>query len=453
MPIVPLKSGMGVKTGEHHPPALDYAYPNARPYQGRFINSSDTMAYDFAFDHANLAREFLKKDFKLQALANPEFRNEIVATAVNDASLGLRFMALDEHVGRKASTYQASLITHELILRKLNRNLKYLTRVQQADRETIIKALRSTLKEGHSFNVYRLDIEKFYESIDLNSLRENIGRDGSISRSTLKVLDGFVSAVGRRAIPGVPRGLSISSTLSELYLRKFDRSIERAPNVYYYARYVDDIIVVTTANEDRKDFLRFIRSELPRGLRLNRIKSDAFNFQGQYTKNPTISGAIEFLGYAFHVHQVGPNYNKQLRKVTLDISSAKVRRFKTRLCKSLITYQSERDFETLKARIGILTGNYNLYDQDKGLSRNLGVYFNYRFIDFADSKSLPEMDRFLKFCLLSAAAPTATAAQSLTNIQRRSLLARLPSQAHRNRTFHHIPTDNLIRAVECWKHD
>lgn len=84
------------------------------------------MAYDFAFDQTNLARELLRKDFKLPAIADPQSRNEILSRAVSDASLGLRFMALDEHIGRKATTYQTSLISHELVLRKLNRNLRYL---------------------------------------------------------------------------------------------------------------------------------------------------------------------------------------------------------------------------------------------------------------------------------------------------------------------------------------
>lgn len=42
---------------------------------------------------------------------------------------------------------------------------------------------------------------------------------------------------------GLPRGLSISSVMSELYMKYFDLRIRRLEGVYYYARFVDDIVV------------------------------------------------------------------------------------------------------------------------------------------------------------------------------------------------------------------
>ena len=43
---------------------------------------------------------------------------------------------------------------------------------------------------------------------------------------------------------GVPRGFGVSAYLSELYMREIDNEIKALPDVIYYARYVDDIVII-----------------------------------------------------------------------------------------------------------------------------------------------------------------------------------------------------------------
>ena len=42
---------------------------------------------------------------------------------------------------------------------------------------------------------------------------------------------------------GLPRGLNISATLAELYMKDFDHNIVTTDGVFYYSRFVDDIII------------------------------------------------------------------------------------------------------------------------------------------------------------------------------------------------------------------
>ncbi|EPM56853.1 phage-related reverse transcriptase/maturase family protein, partial [Pseudomonas syringae pv. actinidiae ICMP 19103] len=41
------------------------------------------------------------------------------------------------------------------------------------------------------------------------------------------------------------RGLALSATITEIVMQDFDNSIKELDGVFYYGRYVDDIIVVT----------------------------------------------------------------------------------------------------------------------------------------------------------------------------------------------------------------
>ena len=78
---------------------------------------------------------------------------------------------------------------------------------------------------------------------------------------------------------GVPRGMNISATMSELYMRKFDRWIRSFDSVYFYARFVDDIIVFSNSLKDSLILIANLNSqlsELAEGLTINLKKTELF---------------------------------------------------------------------------------------------------------------------------------------------------------------------------------
>lgn len=411
------------------------------------------MAYDFSFDHKNLSRELRLDDFSLRRIPSKAHKERIVARAVEVAATNLALMPLDEHVGKKTTTYQIALMPQELVVRKLNRNLKYLTKVRQSDRETIITSLRELFKEGHAYKVYRLDIARFYESVDMGELRRLVSSDNSLSRTTINIFNGFLDRLAARAISGLPRGLSISATLAELYLRKFDHWVKKNNKVYYYARFVDDIIIITTEDGTSSSFLHGLYSALPPGLMLNSKKTKIYALGGEAKKTPSLAAEIDFLGYKFHIHEVKKANSDERRTVTLDISDRKVERFKSRLCKSLIDFSRNQNYNLLQDRFSVLCSNYNLYDRGKGINRNVGIYYNYRLIDESISASLAEMDQFIRYCLSCTTARTYQGASQLTDDQRRGLMSKMPSKSYSRKTFHYISAEKLITAVGCWKHE
>ena len=134
-----------------------------------------------------------------------------------------------------------NFIYDEFILRKINHNIKRIYKVKQADRNIIVNQIYNILKENPNYYIYRLDINSFYEAINRNKIVNKIFSSSVISVETKKLLQKVFERI--QETEGLPRGLSISATLSELYMKDFDYSIVTTDGVFYYSRFVDDIII------------------------------------------------------------------------------------------------------------------------------------------------------------------------------------------------------------------
>lgn len=133
-----------------------------------------------------------------------------------------------------------------LLMRMLNRNLRSCYKVQPANRFTILHVLRDLLEERHDVILLRLDIKSFFESIPFDELLDKLKEDGILCPESFKLLEQIKKSYTDKsnANVGIPRGVPCSSFLSEIYMRDVDSRIKSLPGVYYYARYVDDMIVL-----------------------------------------------------------------------------------------------------------------------------------------------------------------------------------------------------------------
>lgn len=126
-------------------------------------------------------------------------------------------------------------------------------KVKVANRDYVIRTLKMILDNDDPKIIIRADIKSFFESIDFTLLLEKLKRDAYVSPITVKCLKIVKSQLdessnckirGKLYNVGVPRGLSISSHLSELYMTHFDNLLKTLSGVYFYQRYVDDIVIV-----------------------------------------------------------------------------------------------------------------------------------------------------------------------------------------------------------------
>jgi hypothetical protein len=294
---------------------------------------------------------------------------------------GFAALKLEPIVIKKKIAHCVRSTPHSVVLRGLNRLIRQATKVRPSDRDTIIRRLRTVLIEGVPHRIYKFDIKAFFESLDAKQLYEQIANIPELPRSATIVLENYLNEVRARGIIGMPRGVPLSATLSEFALQRFDGELSILPEVYFHARYVDDIVVVTGARENPNEFTRKIRKLLlPLGLELNHKKTKRIDIPVQAKSNgQAILGQFDYLGYNFSIHETARNADRNFaREVDVTIAGTKIARMKTRLCFSVKALIDDGDLNQFERRLQLLTGNYSIRDFAKERSRNTGLYCNYR---------------------------------------------------------------------------
>ncbi len=414
-------------------------------------NSSFNL-YDPSFNYASLSNRLLKSDFKKNSsLYNDKFKTSVVNSAMNLAKTGFLSASLkpENLAGRKI--FQLSNISEELVLRKATENLKKISKVKQSDRISIVKRLKLFCEEGTAFQIAKFDIKNFFESIDTQKLEDRLAKALSTSPATELVLKTFLQQCRANEVVGLPAGIPISAILSEFLLRDFDKFFKNDPDILFYARYVDDIIMVLVPELQKTSFKRKVLSELPDGLQLNTKKTKTKLLKGfdEDCQN-LFDWGFEYLGYGFTINTLGGK--KKPRKVKLDIGITKIKKQKTRLILAFRQYLEDNIFEDLLARIRLITCNYKFYDQRKGRTRSSGNRHIYSLIDQSMS-SLVELDSFLKKILLSGSGKiSGPLCLNLSKSQKIKIIEQSFVGGFKNRVHFSFKPEELKRLLECWKY-
>lgn len=174
-------------------------------------------------------------------------KNELKEKAYN---ISRRKISLDitTKVIRGHQAYVTNNLETMLVCQIIKLELRRSYRLYPADMNVIIDQIKGLLDNPMPKIVIRADIRHFFESIPQQTLVQKLIDDGFVSCQTIKYLKGIlfnynIKTSNEQAI-GLPRGLAFSSHLSELYMLSIDEKIKRIPGIYYYKRYVDDIIIV-----------------------------------------------------------------------------------------------------------------------------------------------------------------------------------------------------------------
>ncbi len=283
----------------------------------------------------------------------------------------------------------------ELVLKKLNDNIKRLFKVKTSDRHAIVKQTISLLQDSQPISIIRLDIKNFYESIDRNKIISFVNDQWLLSHQNRMILKSFNESSQITATTGLPRGLSISSTLSELGLRRFDSKVRKIKDVYFYGRFVDDMVIFCTRNpHEIIDEISGLLTDLDLNLEFN-DKTFIFNAGVKNEK----AEFIDYLGYKI-IFETLPEQTKP-RELTVQISDKKIHKIKDRLHKSFRSYCRTRTFDLLSARLKFLTGNqYIIGDIDRTKLKS-GIYYNYPLL--TTNFQLKQLDTFYQKLIISKA--------------------------------------------------
>lgn len=256
-------------------------------------------------------------------------------------------------------------------IKQIARNISRIYKVKQANRTNIVTQLCDTLNDGFPYHVLKLDVQEFYESIDHKLLLSKLRSDQLLSATTLRLIERLLWDYAQKAGTlgrGLPRGVGVSAVLSELFMRDFDKHVSALNDVAYYARYVDDIVVLfaptkgATTDKYRERIVEQLRQKrlLVNGAKTTESPSD---------KN---GWSLTYLGYTFKY--------KDSTKCDILMSNEKFERYQRRLDASFIRYHRQRANNSKKAyrllvkRVQYLTSNTQLTHSKQNAF--VGIFFS-----------------------------------------------------------------------------
>lgn len=270
------------------------------------------------------------------------------------------------------------------------------------DRESIAVVLRNSLSRKSGIGIVRIDVRKYFDSISHTVLEKQIGADSRVDQITRRTVQTFLRSfdrVGPGKRRGVPTGLPLGNCLADFYLSNLDRELVRTEGVIFYARYVDDIIIVTFKTEQTKELYSEVVARLKKlNLEINGNKSGWWVTQeGKTVESSATTLAKE--GDEFRIDYLGYCY-KGGRSIDVDMTDARKKKMESRIEKAYSTWAkslnarkgSNRRMSAdglLVKRMEVLCGNYRLW----GVKSNAkaGIYFSNSVLN-PDAESLVQLD-------------------------------------------------------------
>lgn len=367
-----------------------------------------------------------------------------VSSQINSKDFKISFTQESGPGGKKVYVIDQELPAQFYAIKKLESNLASLYRLKPANRDEVMKQLIGMISDGFNYHVLRTDISSFFESIPHDRILKKLKEDQLLSQKSLRLISGilfrYATLAGTPGI-GLPRGLGISSYLSELYMREFDQRVKMLGEVVFYARYVDDIVVlfaplpgadVRVKLPKIRDFLGDI--SLTMNLAAKKTKESPVNNQGI----PEAKGAwnFEYLGYRIDFRS----------GLSVFVSRERLKRYKNRVLACFRRYESQRSKNHKKAyrllikRVRFLTSNTQLTHNKS--NAYVGIYFNNMHI--TDYKDLMILDKIRDIELSRLSSPSLKAKLSKYSFVK----------GFRERTFRRFHKEGEFKEiVEAWKYE
>ena len=340
--------------------------------------------------------------------------------------------------------YIAKLVSRRVLLDYLNRYFQRRLEVKVSNRSVLIGGLKAILKDTSPMKVFRSDFEGFYESVDREILWGKILAFGKFKKRELFYLKVFFDELDRQNVNGLPRGVSLSATLAEFYLKEFDQQCTELNGVFFYGRYVDDFIVVSLLSKTIKGL---IENQLPAGLSLNKDKTKELAL-GKATENSEgYIGEINFLGYKFDI------FNRKLhrrRVFDVSISEVKVKALKTKIVLCYRDFCKNKNFPLLVKRMEYITGNVILPNKFDNRELKTGIFYNYQEMTDRGVDSLKELDSFMKMIIFSSGCRVVSVSTTLNKQQKQVLRKYSFSKGFSHRFTKKLSFQELKLVTKCF---
>lgn len=330
----------------------------------------------------------LKKTLREQKEIELKSQLDLISNRISSKSFNVELTKIDIP-GGKPIYIAPKTPEHFFAIKQIQRNISRLYGVKQTDRSSIVEQVILLLGDKFPKYVIRTDIKDFYESIPHEQLFDKINSDNLLTPFSRNVLRSIFNSFKLKASSnkGVPRGIGVSAYLTELFMRDIDDELRELKGLIYYARYVDDIILIFSpfSSERNRDYLKDVKGVIEEKyhLRMNVAKTHEFDLRG--------------IGRNYSFDYLGYRLTFGTASVKVNMTNSKLNKYKERLdeaFKHYLNYGKVHENEARKQlvkRIRFLTGNTKLKNNKKDII--VGVYYTNRYITEFDE--LRALDNYL----------------------------------------------------------
>lgn len=294
-------------------------------------------------------------------------------------------------------------------MKQLQINLQKTFKVKQANRHLIMTNIKLLLKTKRPFYIIRTDVSSFFESIPQEQLKHIVIDNTLLSYKSKifvnAILNEYETEKAKLAEDegyemkdgcGVPRGIGISSLLSEIYMRDLDNSIKKRPEVIFYVRYVDDIFMLLADLPQSKDIKSYY------GDLVNDFKKKGLSLKLTTDEKCSLFNCFEHKDKVFEVSYLGYKLTittkvSKSADVTYSMSDNKKNRITTRIDNAFKRFNDTNKYDIHQARkdlvdsLKLITGNVRLHKSKSGIKT--GLYYNSDLLD--DKHDLEKLNTYL----------------------------------------------------------
>ena len=336
---------------------------------------------------------------------------EGLSQEVNASGFHFQLKCLDPKAAKAVFTLGAKSHAAFFAMKQLQYNLRNTFKVCPANRRHILVNVKIFLNSKIPVYIIRTDIDSFFESIPQNKLKDLVLQESLLSPKSRSFVKGILNEYEQikskdaslASLPkgcGVPRGVGISSYLSEIYLRGLDRELSNRREVLYYARYVDDIFIILSGLDSHKtleDYYKKITELCDRefGLKLKQPDaSDKCQLEDFYSKD-RVNCYFNYLGYRLRLSKEG----KKGLECNFFMKKEKLTRIKDKINKaishfnSLSKYDVKQAYKDLVDSLKYLTGNISLNRGKSGVK--VGLHYSNDLLSEDGVNSLAGLTKFL----------------------------------------------------------
>ena len=337
---------------------------------------------------------------------------EELSQEVNARGFRLQLKCLDPKAAKAVFTLGAKSHAAFFAMKQLQHNLRNTFKVCPANRRHILANVKIFLNSKIPVYIIRTDIDSFFESIPQDKLKDLVLQESLLSPKSRSFVKGVLNEYERikskgaslASLPkgcGVPRGVGISSYLSEIYLRGLDRELSSRREVLYYARYVDDIFIILSGLDSYRtlgDYYKGITDSCDRKFRL-KLKQPATSSKCQlidlFSKDNVSEEVFDYLGYQLRVQR----QSKYGVTCSFWMAQGKIDRFKDRIKNAIGHFESlsksnaRQAYRDLLDSMDYLTGNISLSGVKSGVK--VGLYYSNDLLSEDGVNSLVGLTEFL----------------------------------------------------------